>query len=76
MKNDIIDLYDCSDLSEADLKAESIEGKALYHPKAKKTEAFREAPSHLCFWRFPDGRGRYQSWRRRLWELQNNRDRE
>ncbi|MDF9843034.1 MULTISPECIES: hypothetical protein [unclassified Paenibacillus] len=74
MKNDIIDLYDYSNLSEADLKAESIEGKALYYPKTKKTEVLRETPGHLCFWRFPDGRGRYQSWRRRLWELQNNRD--
>ncbi|AIQ49372.1 hypothetical protein R70723_28425 [Paenibacillus sp. FSL R7-0273] len=76
MKNDIIDLYDYSNLSEADFKAESIEGPAFYQPRAKEKPAVRETPGNLCFWGFPGGRGRYQPWRRRLWELQNNLDRE
>ncbi|AIQ54862.1 hypothetical protein D3C75_404820 [compost metagenome] len=74
MKNDSIDLYVCSSLSEADLKAEGIERPALYHPKVKETQTAGESRSPLCFWGFPAGRGRYQPWRRRLWELQNNRD--
>ncbi|SDN20401.1 hypothetical protein [Paenibacillus jilunlii] len=28
------------------------------------------------FWSFPHGKGAIQPWRRRLWELQNNSDRE
>jgi hypothetical protein len=30
----------------------------------------------VLFWCFPRGKGSIQPWRRRLWELQNNSDRE
>ncbi|WP_342563045.1 hypothetical protein NST84_26460 [Paenibacillus sp. FSL R7-0345] len=78
MKNDIIDLYDYSNVNEADFKADSIEGTALslYHSKAELAPAVRETGGKLRFWGFPEGRGRYQPWRRKLWELQNSRDSE
>lgn len=43
--------------------------------KADDTAQRSDTKSTL-FWSFPRGRGRFQPWRRRLWELQNNSDRE
>ncbi|NQX48997.1 hypothetical protein HQN87_27105 [Paenibacillus tritici] len=31
---------------------------------------------YTLFWNFPRGKGKIQPWRRKLWELQNQSDRE
>ncbi|WP_156830042.1 hypothetical protein [Paenibacillus sp. HW567] len=43
----------------------------------KPASASEERCRREClFWSFPGGKGAIQPWRRKLWELQNNSDRE
>ncbi|MHA6532955.1 hypothetical protein [Paenibacillus sp. BAC0078] len=43
----------------------------------KPASSSEESCKKEClFWSFPGGKGAIQPWRRRLWELQNNSDRE
>ncbi|MBW4083779.1 hypothetical protein [Paenibacillus sp. S150] len=43
---------------------------------APASDAWKKDKKACLFWSFPHGKGAVQPWRRRLWELQNNLDRE
>jgi hypothetical protein len=56
-----------------DTEEEVFEDEA--HAAPASTTDVRDKKECL-FWSFPYGKGAIQPWRRRLWELQNNSDRE
>jgi hypothetical protein len=73
LKNDI---FYRLDKGQHETTGEGACGTELHPRAAGVASGGRDSCSRLHFWGFPGGRGIVQPWRRRLWELQNNPDRE
>ncbi|QSF44460.1 hypothetical protein [Paenibacillus tianjinensis] len=73
MKNDI---YYRLDKGQQKTTVESAEDIVFYPPAVNDASGGEKTRSRLYFWSFPGGHGSIQPWRRRLWELQKDLDRE
>jgi hypothetical protein len=74
LKNDIYYHTDNGQRTTTGDRADEIE--ETHRLEATDASAGGDTRSKLYFWSFPGARANIQPWRLRLWELQNNWDRE